>query len=93
VVRDVEIALVDGLNEQIDFIPQLGKFRMGALTGFDDRPGHALGVDLQKCPEAWRKKKPRLPIGLKEGGLRRKMPFHRRSGARFLKFAQKNLNA
>jgi len=44
VVGDVEIALVDGLREQIDFIPQLGEFRMGALIGFNDRLGHALGV-------------------------------------------------
>src|ERR1700677_138718 len=32
----------------------------------------------------------RLPIGPKEAGLLRKKLFHRRSGARFLKFAQKS---
>jgi len=40
-------------------------------------PGEARGGPA-KCPEAWRKKKPRLPIELKERRLRRKMPFHRR---------------
>src|SRR5882724_2058016 len=51
---------------------------------------HLREVVRERLPRCFALLPPRLPIGLKAAGLLRKMPFHRRSGARSLKFAQKS---